>query len=118
VKQEYKEEIEKLTERAKKREPKADGLNIGEKFFTELLHLYIEQYRINQITAEELIMKKKQLEKDLINYWDWAEIFKLHCEIRNRQSATLIEAEKNGCPICKRLVRIFDGRETSNVRQE
>lgn len=110
MKREYKEEIEKLTARAKKRKPDSDGLNIGEKFFTDLLYHYIGQYRIGQMTVDELKEKKKQLEKDLVNYWDLKEIFKLHCEIRNRQSSLLIKAEKEGCPICRQLVRIFDGR--------
>ena len=34
-----------------------------------------------------------------------------HAQIRNRYSPVMTEAEKNGCPICRKLVRIFDGRE-------
>lgn len=34
-----------------------------------------------------------------------------HAEINNRYSDLLTQAEKHGCPICKKLVRIFDGRE-------
>ena len=34
-----------------------------------------------------------------------------HAQLRNRYSPVLTDAEKNGCPICKRLVKIFDGRE-------
>lgn len=108
----YRSELDELTERAKLKDPKAEGLNLGEKFFVELLHFYIGQYRVQQLTAEELREKKKLLERDLMNYWDWQRIFKQDCEIRNRQSQWFIEAEKNGCPICKKLVRIFDGRET------
>lgn len=104
--------IDELVERAKLREPKSEGLNLGEKFFVELLHFYIGQYRINRLTAEELREKKKLLERDLVNYWDLQRIFKQDCEIRNRQSQWFIKAEKEGCPICKKLVRIFDGRET------
>jgi hypothetical protein len=47
-----------------------------------------------------------------MNYWDLQRIFKQDCEIRNRQSQWFIKAEKEGCPICKKLVRIFDGRDT------
>lgn len=105
-------EVEELVERAKQKDTKSDGLNLGEKFFVELLHFYIEQYRVNQLAADELKTKKKLLERDLTNYWDLQRIFKQDCRIRNAQSQWLIEAEKNGCPICKKLVRIFDGRET------
>ena len=34
-----------------------------------------------------------------------------HACIRNSYSEVLTEAEKHGCPICRKLVRIFDGRE-------
>lgn len=108
----YRSEIEKLTEQAKQKEPKTDNLDLGKKFFVELLHFYIMQYRTNNLTAEELTAKKKLLEKDLMNYWDSERIFKKHCEIRNRQSQWLIAAEKSGCEICKKLVRLFDGRDT------
>lgn len=107
----YEKDIEKLTERAKQKDPKADGLNLGEKFFVELLHLYIKQYRQNEITVEELTAKKKQLEWDYINYRDFAKIFKQHCVIRVKQEELLIRAEKDGCPICKEIVKVFDGRK-------
>lgn len=107
----YHSEIEKLTERAKQNNPESDGLPLGEKFFVELLRFYIHQYRTNQITAEELNRKKNLLERDLINYWDSKKLFKQACEIRNKQSQWLIKAEKQGCEICRKLVRIFDGRE-------
>ena len=107
----YETDIEKLTERAKQKDPKADGLNLGEKFYVELLHLYIGQYRQKEITTEELKAKKKQLERDYINYRDQSKLFDLHCEIRNKQVELLIRAEKDGCPICKEIVKVFDGRK-------
>lgn len=107
----YEKDIEKLTVRAKKADPKSDGLNLGEKFFVELLHLYIKQYRQKEITAEELTAKKKLLEQDYINYHDFAKIFEQHCEIRLKQEELLIRAEKDGCPICKEIVKVFDGRK-------
>lgn len=100
-----------LIDRAKLKDPKSDGLPLGEKFFVELLRFYIFQFRINQITAEELNRKKTLLERDLVNYWDSKKMFKKSCEIRNKQSQWLIKAEKQGCEICRKLVRIFDGRE-------
>ena len=106
----YEKDIEELTKRAKQKNPKADGLNLGEKFFVELLYLYIKQYRQKEITTEELTAKKNQLEQDYVNYRDFAKIFDIHCEIRNKQGELLIRAEKDGCPICKELVKVFDGR--------
>lgn len=107
----YEKDIEELTARAKKTDPRSDGLNLGEKFFVELLHFYIGQYRVKTITAEELKAKKKLLERDYINYRDFARIFEQHCEIRLKQGELLIRAEKDGCPICKEIVKVFDGRK-------
>lgn len=38
-------------------------------------------------------------------------LIQYHACIRNSYSEVLTEAEKHGCPICRKLVRIFDGRE-------
>ena len=107
----YREHLDELTERAKLAEPNAKGLNLGERHFVELLHFYIGRYRVRELTAEELTKKKKELEDLMVDYWDMARIFRNDAQIRNSMGQTLTEAEKNGCPICKKLVRIFDGRE-------
>lgn len=107
----YREHLDELTERAKLAEPNAKGLNLGERHFVELLHFYIGRYRVRELTAEELTKKKKELENLMVDYWDMARIFRNDAQIRNSMGQTLTEAEKNGCPICKKLVRIFDGRE-------
>lgn len=107
----YREYLDELTERAKLAEPNAKGLNLGERHFVELLHFYIGRYRVRELTAEELTKKKKELEDLMVDYWDMARIFRNDAQIRNSMGQTLTEAEKNGCPICKKLVRIFDGRE-------
>ena len=107
----YREHLDELTERAKLAEPNAKGLNLGERHFVELLHFYIGRYRVRELTAEELTKKKKELENLMVDYWDMARIFREDTQIRNSMSQTLTEAEKNGCPICRKLVRIFDGRE-------
>ena len=107
----YREHLDELTERAKLADPNAKGLNLGERHFVELLHFYIGRYRVRDLTAEELTKKKKELENLMVDYWDMSRIFRNDAQIRNSMGQTLTEAEKNGCPICKKLVRIFDGRE-------
>ena len=107
----YREHLDELTERAKLADPNAKGLNLGERHFVELLHFYIGRYRVRDLTAEELTKKKKELENLMVDYWDMSRIFRNDAQIRNSMGQTLTEAEKNGCPICRKLVRIFDGRE-------
>ena len=107
----YRFSLDELTERAKRPDPNAKGLNLGERFFVELLSRDIYDFRVGRITEEELVKAKKQLETLLVDYWDQAHMFREDVRIRNSMSQTLTEAEKSGCPICKKLVRIFDGRE-------
>ncbi|MGN0557872.1 MAG: hypothetical protein ACI4IS_00275 [Acutalibacteraceae bacterium] len=108
----YRSELDKLTERAKRQNPEPEGLNLGEKFFVTLLHLYIEQYRTKEITESELLKKKKELEDDLMIHWDLQKIFKNYIDIAVKHNMLITQAEKEGCPICKKLIRIFDGRES------
>lgn len=60
----------------------------------------------------------KSAKQDLITAYKnnafWEKLFEHHASIRNRYSPVMTEAEKHGCPICRELVRIFDGRETEN----
>lgn len=107
----YHSELDELTKRAKQPDPHAKGLNLGECFFVELLHFYIGRYRVRELSEEQLMKKKKELETLMIDYWDQAEMFREDVRIRNRMGQYLTEAEKSGCPTCSRLVKIFDGRE-------
>lgn len=107
----YRSELDELIERAKRQDPRAKGLNLGERFFVELLHNKIYAYRVGEISEDQLKQAKKEYEALIIDYWNQARMFREDVKIRNTMSYILTEAEKSGCPICKELVRIFDGRE-------
>ena len=111
IDEEYKKQLTQLVERAKLADPNAKGLNLGERFFVELLSKSIDDYRTRRCTQEQLSQRKKELEQLLIDYWDQAQTFREDVRIRNTMSHILTQAEKSGCPTCGRLVRIFDGRE-------
>lgn len=100
-----------LTKRAKSGNAYIHDLDIGESCYLLSLITQIQAYRTKQLTADKLFHKQKELEKQLQNYYQQQEINDLHIHIRNLYSEVLTEAEKSGCPICKKLVRIFDGRE-------
>ena len=121
-----------LTERAKKLEPYIYDLDIGESCYLLALVSAIELFRMKCIESDELYKKQKDLEnmllkyyqhreiddiqqKDLENmllkYYQHREIDDIHIRIANRYSPVMTDAEKTGCPICQKLVRIFDGRE-------
>lgn len=107
----HSERIKELTERAKSSSPKSEWLEIGESCYVEILAVYIREYRLGNITSEELVKRQKELETKLSRYYQHCEVFDRAVEIRNRYSEVLTEAEKKGCPICKKLVKIFDGRD-------
>lgn len=109
-KRNYSERVSMLTQRAKENSLYTSDLDIGESCYLLALVSAIELYRTKCIDSAELLNKQKDLESMLLRYYQHREIDDLHIHICNKYSHVLTEAEKNGCPICKRLVRIFDGR--------
>ena len=110
-KKNYEARIKMLTDRAKAKDPKKNDLDLGEIFYIEILKAYIANFRVKNITAEKLSERQKAIETALLQYYQQREMFDYHIRINNRYSHILTEAEKHGCPICKKLVRVFDGRD-------
>lgn len=107
----YAEKIEILTSRAKDGSTHTADLDIGESCYLLSLIGAVKLFRMKCMSSDELYHEQKRLEAELLRYYQHRELFDLHTAIRNRYSDTLTEAEKNGCPICGKLVRIFEGRE-------
>lgn len=102
--------IKMLTERAKSGNRYILDLDIGESCYLLSLISQIHAYRTKQISADELYHRQKELETKLESYYQHCALYDMHISIRNRYSHVLTDAEKHGCPICKKLVKIFDGR--------
>ena len=109
----YEERIKVLTERAKAGNEYTNDADIGEQAYLESLLNYVRSWRDHIISKEELIRYQKTLRLKLEKYYQQAEIFELHINIRNSYSDLLTQAEKHGCTKRKKLVRIFDGRENA-----
>ena len=107
----YTKRIQELTERAKKGNDYTMDCDIGETAYLDTLLVYIRDWKAKKTDKETLIRKQKELEQKLLSYYQHCEIFDKHVTIRNAYSNVMTEAEKNGCPICKKIVKIFDGRE-------
>ena len=108
----YSERIKNITDRAKKNNRYTDDLLIGESCYLFSLIYLIQSFRIKLITKDELSFQQKKLEQQLLSYYQHREIYEIHIKIQNRYSTILSEAEKNGCSVCKKIARVFDGRET------
>lgn len=96
---------------AAKGEELGDDLSLPDQLlFLSLRSLYA-QWRSKIIDQEKAKSEKRRLlaEHELARFY--YESYKATVELRNRVSSELVEIEKNGCDQCKRIVRLFDGRE-------
>ena len=110
--QDYQNRLNELTDRAKKASTYTADLDIGESCYLLALLSAVRLFRMKCMSGDELYHKQKELEAQLLRYYQHRELFDLHVSIGNAYSHVLTDAEKNGCPICRRLVRIFDGRKS------
>ena len=104
------ERIAELTARAKECNDYTADCTIGEAAYLETLIVLIKEWRTGKLETAKLAKKQKELEEKLINYYQHSQLFDLHIAIYNRYSEVLTDAVKHGCPICKRLVDILDGK--------
>lgn len=110
-KNKYFQRVMELTARAKEGNDYTMDCDIGEAAYLDILLLYIKEWQNKQTDKETLIRKQKELESKLLSYYQHREMFDRHIQINNRYSHILTEAEKSGCPICRKIIKIFDGRE-------
>ena len=111
----HSERIAMLTQRAKKNDCSFRDLEIGETCYLLSLIVQIRSFRMGLITQDELFHSQKELEKQLEKYYQHTEIFDKHINIRNHYSYVLTEAVKSGCPVCRKLVGVFDGLEKEDI---
>lgn len=101
-------ELERL---AAKGDPLPDNLTAPEQWLYLSLRILYREYRSGAIEKKQARQEKRKL-------IDEYELMMLHhrayqqaTERANRYSPLLVEAEKSGCDVCRKIVRIFDGRE-------
>ena len=101
-----------LEKKAMHNEDMPHGLTQSEQlFYLSMVQLY-KLFYDHTYDREQAKDIKQELIATYQNNAFWEKLFEHHASIRNRYSPVMTEAEKHGCPICKKLVRIFDGRET------
>lgn len=101
-----------LEKKAMHHEDMPQGLTQSEQlFYLSMVKLY-ELFNSHTYDRERARAARQELTAAYRNNAFAENLLNHHVQIRNRYSPALTDAEKNGCPICKRIVRIFDGRET------
>ena len=102
---------DEIYELARKRKPAPDSLTLPELcLYTTARNIY-KSYHDGIITLEQAKNEKQRsisgFERMNMRY----EVYDDHVRRRVKISQLLTEADKNGCEICRRVSRVFDGRE-------
>lgn len=69
------------------------------------------EYRHREITLKQARKEKERLAKEYVQAARFQVIYRQAVEIRSHMGQYLTMATKGGCPVCRQLVRIFEGRE-------
>lgn len=102
---------EEIYELARKRQPAPDNMTLPEQLlYTTARNIY-KSYQDGIISLEQAKQEKQQSIRNFDNLSRKYEIYDDHARRRVKISQLLTEADKNGCEVCKRVSRVFDGRE-------
>lgn len=102
---------EEIYELARKRQPAPDNMTLPEQLlYTTARNIY-KSYSDGIITLEQAKSEKQKSIRDFENLSRKYEIYYDHARRRVKISQLLTEADKHGCEICRRVSRVFDGRE-------
>lgn len=109
--------LSELERKAMKGYEMPKGLNQSQQiFYLSMVKLY-ELYRNRTYTRSQAHDMKQELINTYRNNEFRENLLEYHAQICNRYSEVLTEAEKHGCPICEKLVKIFDGRERIKMKE-
>lgn len=76
------------------------------------------EYRHRQISLDQAKREKERLSREYIQAARFQVIYQQAVEIRNHMGKYLTMATKGECPVCKKLVEIFEGREQDEQTQD
>lgn len=69
------------------------------------------EYRHRQISLEQAKKEKERLSREYIQAARFQVVYQQAVEARNHMGQYLTMATKGECPVCNKLVEIFEGRE-------
>ena len=102
---------EEIYELARKRQPAPDNMTLPEQLlYTTARNIY-KSYSDGIITLEQAKSEKQKSIRDFESLSLKYDIYSDHMKRMVEISQLLSEADKNGCEICRRVSRVFDGRE-------
>lgn len=102
---------DEIYELARKRLPAPDSLTLPEQLlYTTARNIY-KSYSDGIISVEQAKQEKRQSIRNFESLNLKYEIYSDHMRRMVKISQLLTQADKNGCNICGRVSRVFDGRE-------
>ena len=103
------EDVEKL---AKCGTPLPDTATLAESLLYHNLRRLYWEYRYHILDADQAKIEKNRLINQFGVQQLWEQCGQEQHDRWRRYQRIQAEAEKHGCDICKRIVRILDGRDT------
>lgn len=82
------------------------------------LRILHQEYRRDEITREQAVKEKARLVRQYEVAMGRLAVYQQAVQIRNTMSWRFAAVEKNGCPLCRELVQIFDGRRQPDGKDE
>ena len=104
-------EPERIERLALNGQPMPEDVGFSDKLLYLSMRSLYDLYRRGGISREEAKAVKIKLTEDHRRFSFEEKLLDHHANIRNGYSHIMTEAEKEGCPICRKIVKIFDGRE-------
>ena len=102
---------DEIYELARKRQPAPDNITLPEQLlYTTARNIY-KSYSDGIISLEQAKSEKQKSIRDFESLSLKYDIYSDHMKRMVEISQLLSEADKNGCDICRRVSRVFDGRE-------
>ena len=102
---------EEIYELARKRQPAPDNMTLPEQLlYTTARNIY-KSYSDGLISIEQAKQEKLHSIRNFDSLNLKHDIYTDHMKRMTTISQVLGDAEKNGCEHCKRVARVFDGRE-------
>lgn len=106
-------ESEKIERTAMHGDAMPAGLTQPEQLLFQSFRCLYIAYRAKQIDREQAQIEKKALIARFEDNQRWEEIYRNTCDMRVKLGGMSKEVETGDCEQCKKLMRIFDGRDNN-----
>ena len=98
---------------ARKREPLPDNAGLCDMWLYHILTALYGEYREGIISRDVAKVEKARAMERHRELSLREKIYTDHAKRMNEIGSVLVEANKNGCPCCKKMAAVFDGRLTN-----